>query len=306
MYHRVAVLSYDPWGLAVSPNNFASQVRRMSRTNVVLSMRDFVTYYAEGRLPAKAVAITFDDGYVDNLTEAVPILQAFRAPATLFLATGPMTGGRSYWWDELASIVFDPAPLQGQVMIGQRQEQLTLGRAEAADAELRRWRAWNPPQSARQALYYQLWKELRVLPPATVNAAITELRELRGEVQTASGRPMSAPEVKRLASDATFSLAGHTVDHADLPSMPDEEVSRQILQGRQQIAGLVGENVVGFAYPYGRFTEKTRHLVREAGFEWACTTEAGYVSQACDRFALPRLTAVDRPDIGWTRDAPCG
>jgi peptidoglycan/xylan/chitin deacetylase (PgdA/CDA1 family) len=299
MYHRVASVCRDPWGLAVAPDNFAEQIETILRHKAIIPLSDMMDGMRRGKLRSGAVAITFDDGYRDNLTHAAPILRLNNAPATVFLSTGPMTSGLPYWWDELADIVWDPAPLQADVMIGSQGTAIALGPLEDADYNGMYWRAWDPPRSARQALYCRLWAQLRALAPLAIQVAMAHLRALRDPAQRIDAGPMSALEVRRLLKEAPCSLAGHTVDHPDLPSLSDEEISQQLQHGKETVAELAGEQVAGFAYPYGRVDGRVRHLVEAAGYEWACTTQGGFLHADTDRLAIPRLTAVDQCSISW-------
>ena len=102
MYHRVASPRVDPWDLAVQPERFAAQLEVLRATRRPLAMSEFVDRARRGRLPDDAVAITFDDGYADTLTQARPRLARAGIPATLFLATAFVGQRLEYWWDELA------------------------------------------------------------------------------------------------------------------------------------------------------------------------------------------------------------
>ena len=84
----VAELDVDPWGLAVSPANFSDQLAWLRTHRTIMSLAEFVARLERGDLPLNAVALTFDDGYADNLLNALPALAKQGASATLFLATG--------------------------------------------------------------------------------------------------------------------------------------------------------------------------------------------------------------------------
>src|SRR5271165_453487 len=75
MYHRIATPDVDPWGLSVSPKRFAEQVQALRARRTMLSMDALVARLKSGDLPHDAVALTFDDGYLDNLGQAKPILE---------------------------------------------------------------------------------------------------------------------------------------------------------------------------------------------------------------------------------------
>lgn len=98
-YHRVASLSYDPNELAVTPKHFEEQMRALRDHYNPVSTDALVAMLRDGRIVDRAVAITFDDGYADNL-DAAAVLGSLGIPATFFVATGPM-GGHEYWWDDL-------------------------------------------------------------------------------------------------------------------------------------------------------------------------------------------------------------
>ena len=74
MYHRVHEATSDPWGLCVSPRHFNEQMEYLRRNFTLLNLGDLSALLAAGRLPERAVAVTFDDGYADNLWNAKPIL----------------------------------------------------------------------------------------------------------------------------------------------------------------------------------------------------------------------------------------
>ena len=96
IYHRIAHADFDPWNLAVLPDEFEGQLARM-RNKTVLPLQEFVRLHVQKRLPRNAVAITFDDGYACNALVAAPILVSFGYPATFFIVSDDReTGGESY------------------------------------------------------------------------------------------------------------------------------------------------------------------------------------------------------------------
>ena len=100
MYHRIAHPPVDPWGLAVQPDHFEQHLTVLRRSRQTFPMSQFVQRLERHTLPRNAVAVTFDDGYVDNLRAAKPRLAAGDVPATLFVTTGPVGQRTEYWWDE--------------------------------------------------------------------------------------------------------------------------------------------------------------------------------------------------------------
>ena len=103
MYHRVATVQPDPWSLCVSPNHFAEHLEVLQNYHRV--RLDQLSPSGWSIRPQLSVAITFDDGYADNLHEAAQLLNRYDTPATFFITTGYVGQGREFWWDELERIV---------------------------------------------------------------------------------------------------------------------------------------------------------------------------------------------------------
>jgi len=86
MYHRVADhAEYDQ--LVVSPDRFAAHMAYLAREHRIVSLGEALTLLEDERSIFPCVAVTFDDGYLDNLTNALPILERYAIPATIFITT---------------------------------------------------------------------------------------------------------------------------------------------------------------------------------------------------------------------------
>jgi peptidoglycan/xylan/chitin deacetylase (PgdA/CDA1 family) len=119
LYHRVAELESDPQRLAVTPAHFEEHLRVLRGTCTPIELADVPRLLRAARLPKRPVAITFDDGYRDNLHEAKPLLERDGVPATVFVASGYVGREREFWWDELDRLGradlharLKPAPLE--------------------------------------------------------------------------------------------------------------------------------------------------------------------------------------------------
>src|ERR1700732_3720210 len=99
MYHRVAKTDFDPWNIAVSPDEFERHLTNL-RNKAVLPLREFVELQRSKRLPRNAMAITFDDGYACNALVAAPILESFGYPATFFIVSDAIRRPGGFWWGQ--------------------------------------------------------------------------------------------------------------------------------------------------------------------------------------------------------------
>ena len=101
LYHRVHRSYRDRWQLCVSPENFAAHLRCLKRSFRPVRLAEIATMIADGKVKQNSVAITFDDGYRDILTAAIPILEQMRLPATFFICGDAASEGESFWWERL-------------------------------------------------------------------------------------------------------------------------------------------------------------------------------------------------------------
>lgn len=293
MYHRIASPPVDPWGLAVRPERFEQHLAALRRSRRPLPMSEFVAQLDRGTLPADAVAVTFDDGYADNLNEARPRLAAAGVPATLFLTTGFVGQPHDYWWDELArGILLRTAAVNAEVHVG--RDRVSLVFADADDRDVA-WRAWQQPRTDRQRTYLTVWRHLRTASAAEREQAMLRLRAvLEIPPPDPADLPMTPGEVAEIAGDSTFEFGGHTATHPVLPALAPAQRRHEIGNGRAACERLVGRPIAGFAYPHGALDDDSRAAVRECGFLWACSTESRSVlAGGIDRYALPRLGVLD-------------
>jgi len=290
MYHRVAIARHDPWGLAVDPDRFEEQIAYVKQNRTPMSMDELVDRLRSKKLPANAVAVTFDDGYRDNLVNAKPVLARHGVPATLFLATGFINQNTPFWWDELATMILasTQAIREQQVWAG---ETVTLDWGEAEHSDLAGgWRAWDEPRTARQNAYLAIWRKLQRATAEDRDVVMNTLRCHLGTSQDPLGRPMSSDEICDLLSDGLVELGAHTVTHPALSFLSRLESRQEIEASGHRCRELATKCVNGFAYPYGDMSSEVRSDVATLGFSWACSTEGGFVDgKQADIFALPRV-----------------
>ncbi len=296
MYHRVAFVRHDPWGLAVDPERLEEQIGYAKQHRTPMSMEELVERLRSKTLPANAVAVTFDDGYRDNLVNAKPVLARYGIPANLFLATGFVNQDMPFWWDELATMILAST----QAVHDQRvwaDEAITLDWGEPERSDVAgEWRAWNGPRTARQRAYLAIWRRLRRATTEERDLAMNTLRRRFGTAQDSLGKPMTSDEIRTLLSDGLVELGAHTVTHPALTFLSRLECRREIDGSGHRCRELATKCVNGFAYPYGDMSLEVRSDVARLGFSWACSTEGGFVDgKQPDIYALPRIAVPNAP-----------
>ncbi len=149
----------DPWGLCVSPERFAEQLLVLRRTADLVPLNVIVNAQSDRDLPDRPIAITFDDGYADNLIHALPIIENLRVPATVFVTTSFLDVSGEVWSDELGRniLLSDEDPIRlAQLVNLQPGRDLEFGNARS------HWYAWEPEVELRHWIYRRLYD--RMLP----------------------------------------------------------------------------------------------------------------------------------------------
>lgn len=301
MYHRVAAHEADPWGLCVAPQRFAEQLEVLCARTQPMSLSSLVAALRAGAVPPRAVAVTFDDGYADNLHVALPLLERFGVPATFFLATGYLSSARTFWWDELQHLLLRPGTLPDALHVagGNRTHTWTPGEAaHYSEADYRRdrsTRAWEAPPGSRHALYYEVWQHLRELPYTSRQEALDALAAQAGTAPTVhdANRPLSVDEARTLAASALVEIGAHTVTHPLLPAHTAVVQRQEIEASKAYLEEKLQRPVASFSYPFGEYTAETTALVRAAGLACACSTRGEPVHRGTDPFQLPRFAVAD-------------
>jgi peptidoglycan/xylan/chitin deacetylase (PgdA/CDA1 family) len=246
----------------------------------VLPLAQALASLQQGTLPARALAITFDDGYADNHDVALPILRRHGLTATFFIATGFLDGGRM-WNDTLiesvrlttrSSLDLDAAGLQG------------LRRVEVVSVEQKR------------AALASMIAVAKYLAPAERARAVLGVANQAG-VEPPRDLMMSSQQVIALHR-AGMTIGAHTVTHPILAKLDRAAAREEIDAGRRALEALTQSRVGLFAYPNGRpgedYDARAVEIVRELGFDGAVSTAWGASTRWVDRYQVPRFTPWDR------------
>jgi peptidoglycan/xylan/chitin deacetylase (PgdA/CDA1 family) len=287
-YHRIANVPQDGYEVCVTPEHFEEHMEAISRYAHPISLSNLVQHLKRGSLPSRSVAVTFDDGYADNLYLAKPILEKYEIPATVFVCTGYM--GKEFWWDELERLVMsskaDPCALRFQVgesLFQWDQPTLSPDSGNPEDVSLRR--------QFRHVLYHFLLS----LDIDDQNNALDMIRSWSGLLfdETSTHRAMDHAELLQLTQGGLVELGAHTRNHLMLPQLPLERQRDEIVSGKRDLEEWLDRPVEGFAYPNGRASDYARTVVRDAGFAYACTSLRDMIRPGCDAYELTRFWQQD-------------
>jgi len=307
MYHSILDSPADPWGLHVSPRRFDEHMAVVRQHANPIALRDLEQALNDRDAPSRLVAVTFDDGYANNLNRAVPILHRWRVPATIFVTTGSVNGTTEFWWNELETLLLRPGRMPRRLVLhvaGGRHEWPLGGcpRWNILQARrMRRWRAWEPsPPTPCHAALIALQPMLRRAGKGERESIMGQLRAQLGTscLPRAGLLPVNDEELCRLAAARGIEIGGHTGNHLSLGSLSAEEQMHEMEGSKRWLEHALQRRVDSFAYPFGAeedFSAQTACLARQAGFARACSTIAGPISSHSDVLQLRRFAVQN-----WT------
>lgn len=271
MYHRV-LAAPDPLRPGdPTVKDFRDQMRVLKRWFQPVDLLTGAQQLAAGKLPPRAVAVTFDDGYRDNFTLALPVLQAFGIPATVFVASGYLDGGNM--WNDLLIDAVRAAPGQSINLTEFGLDSFQAPGPEEGFAALR-----------------PLLLALKPLPPVKRHAAVLACAEQCGA--PLPERLMLTPEELRALARGGVRIGAHTVSHPILATLDDAEAAHEISASRTALAEITETPIEVFAYPNGRpdldYAPRDAETVRDLGFACAVSTRPALATPGDSPHELPR------------------
>src|SRR5206468_2901571 len=216
------------------------------------------------------------DGYVDNMTDASPVLLEFGVPATFFVTTDRLSDTYEFWWDTLERVLLTSGALPSDLRIDLPAGSQTF---ETRTIEQR---------LAAHATSYQA---IVGCPAAVRDTVIDALMRWSGATDSvnSASRRMKAQEIRALAAREGHSIGAHSVRHLMLPRQPAAVQREEIDDSRRALETLLARPVSAFAYPFGAYNADTIGAVRAASFELALTCDDAPLHPHADPLRLPRL-----------------
>jgi peptidoglycan/xylan/chitin deacetylase (PgdA/CDA1 family) len=273
LYHRLDDV-VDLHDVSVPAGLFERHLQWLQANCTVMPVSDLLTAPPEA-LPERAVGITFDDGYLDNLTVAAPLLSKYGAPATFFVTSRWLDSPGEYWWDTFERALRAGADLGGplEIDIDGRATRFPLVSAEE-----------------RQVAHSRLHTAL-------VHASLEERDRLIDALRRWSGvgtdvpthrRPMLAAEVYELSRVPGVHIGGHTVNHLALPDQAPDVQEREVSECRFALESITRQSIELFAYPYGAVDRQVADRLRRS-HHWALSCDTGRLGDSFDAARVPRL-----------------
>lgn len=262
-------------GLIVTTERFDQQMLYLSEKYRIISMDELSDHLAGYR--DFAVAVTFDDGYKDNLTYALPVLKKYRVPATIFISTRFPEGNCQMWWYELEelcdshnSIVFT---LKGKNYNFKMQDRTQKNRC-----------------------FRKIHNLIQSLSENEQNDLMNLIRKGR-KPKNYKKYCLTWEEIQQLDRESLITIGAHTHSHVNMKQLTIEEVGKEILTSKLLLEGKLGHTIDHFAYPYGTSNEvgnREYSAVVAYGFKTAVTNMYDSLKNDSQIFCLPRYSVLER------------
>lgn len=272
-YHRVMPDSFfskhSPLNpLVVSVSNFERHMRYLSKNYNIISFDDLYKPFTSTKTP---LVITFDDGYLDNLTNALPILEKYNIPATIYITTKFLKGDGRMWWYEL----WDNIEKKSKIEFSHEGKIFNFN-----------------TNNYFQKLYCfkKLRKYILSLNSNKINSFIDEFSENEIDYINIC---LNKTQVKYLSSHKLITIGAHTINHPNLNSLTNSQMENEISESKYFLEKLLNIKVKHFAYPFGTIREckqREHDAAKKIGFNTAATTYLKpFFLKNENKFSIPRI-----------------
>ena len=267
--------------ICMSIGAFRAQMAFVKRAYSVLPLDALVEAAVQGGpLPARALAITFDDGYAYNHHLGLPVLSRLGLSATVYVATGAVDDAAPFWVGAVRAIALGISP--GTVALPGGGT-LELG-----------------GRGSREAIAKALTRALVPLAAEARDAWLVETARRAGVdlARVLAGTMLTWAEVRELAA-AGWTIGAHTVTHSNVAMLDPAHAEAEIVGSRDALAAAIGTPVCHFCYPnsggqHTYFGPVVSQVLRKTGFRSATTSRPGALRPGADPFLLPRLGVSPR------------
>ncbi len=275
LYHRVAELDYDYNLLAVSPQNFEEHLKIIKNNFTPVSTAEIIKRIKTNSLTGDEVAITFDDGYYDNYKNALPILEKYSVPATIFVTSGFIDGNKNSWWDELEYIFLGGHLLPFSIILGDRKFSI-----ETKDDKIELLN-----------IFLDLLKDKSQSEIYNIISYLFNQLDIK-KLYRARDRFLTRDELISLARSPLITIGSHTEIHSKLSILDEERLYAEIVTSKIFLESIINKKISSFSYPFGTksdYNEASINFVKNAGYDFAFSNYPGKLSSETRIFEVPRF-----------------
>ena len=270
-YHKIGSIEDDWNGITITPDAFRQQLIWLKENYTIRNIGE-----CSSGLSERDVIITFDDGYEDSFTTALPVLEELEIPVAFFISTGCLDTDKEDWCNELSWIL--------------RGAQLYPSRFDYAQ-----WHFETQSVDQRVQLHRKLEREMMTFSNPERQILMEVLRDwsnVDAGIKRRNYRMLSKAQLQALAASQSVTIGAHTVNHPALGALSQEEQCYEILESRKTLQNMIGTSVDYFAYPFGgpdSYTRTTIQILKYANFRNAFSTTYKRKETEDFSYEIPRV-----------------
>jgi peptidoglycan/xylan/chitin deacetylase (PgdA/CDA1 family) len=262
-------------GLIVTTERFDQQMRYLSERYRIISMDELSNHLTSSS--DFAVAVTFDDGYKDNLTYALPILKKYSVPATIYITTRLPEGDCQMWWYELEELCDSHTSI-------------------AFTAKGKDYNFNMRDRIQKKRCFRKILNLIQSLSENEEKALMDIIRQGR-KPKHYRNYCLTWGEIQQLDGEPLITIGAHTHSHVNMKKNTIEELRKEILTSKLLLEEHLGHTIDHFAYPYGTSKEvgsRENTVVLECGFKTAVTSMCDSLKNNYQIYYSPRYAVFER------------
>lgn len=285
-FHRVSKEStfYKAQGLptiTISVENLELLIKFLMKHYQFISLKNFVGYVKDGTpLKDHYVIFTFDDGYKELIENTLPLLKKYGLTGVLFVPTHCIDNDNYFWWDAL------------YVALTSMSDDHKFSMVQKSDQRIKKYlKILCSKNGSTDKQIFHFIDQLQTLAPHFREHILQYVFSFK---KNSVDLPaiMSWAEVKRIAR-AGWEIGSHTVSHQFLTTVTEDIANQEITRSKQVLEEYLNRKVYCFSYPGGKYNKKIIRMVRDAGYDCACTSDKGLNSMRDNLFTMKRINISD-------------
>ena len=255
--------------LTINKKDFEKQIVTLKKYFNIIDLNKILNSKLNSK--KRNIVLTFDDGYKDNLTNALPILRKYKVPATIYITTRFLQNKCNIWWYEIEKFISKNSQLKFKFLDKSYSFSLKSKKNKKRCFEI----------------LSSLFKELNYNQQNNLLRKITK----KGNRTQYKKELLSKQDLIFLNKNYLITIGAHTHNHISLTCLNNKDSILELKKSKKILENLLKKKVYHFAYPYGSKKDATlreSNLVKKVKFKSAVTTQIQF-HKIKNKFLIPRL-----------------
>ena len=276
IYHKINDDIWDTQLLSVKSENFYNQLLYIQENYEPISLDSLISRLKDNNLSGNEVSITFDDGYLDNLSNMLPVINSLKIPVTVFIPTNFIDKNDEFWWDKIEQIVIKTKKLKINFSIGKKNYSYRLSDAKEKILAID-----------------NICKELKKFTPSEIQHFVKIFHTISGATleERRTHLIMGQNDILKLSNSRLVTIGSHAHSHTRLSILSKDQQKKEFILSKNLLQKIIGKDIHFISYPFGSqidFTSETEGLVQNCGYK------AGVANIQKDLTVNDRITAIPR------------